>query len=45
LKKSGNVVMTTRALVSKDGKVTTVTASGADAKGQPTKNVSVWEKQ
>jgi hypothetical protein len=45
LKKSGNVVMTTRTVVSKDGKVTTVTASGADAKGQPTKNVSVWEKQ
>jgi hypothetical protein len=45
LKKSGNVVMTTRTVVSKDGKVTTVTANGADAKGQPTKRVSVWEKQ
>ncbi len=45
LKKSGNVVMTTRTVVSKDGKVTTLTASGVDAKGQPTKNVIVWEKQ
>jgi hypothetical protein len=45
LKKSGNLVMTTRTVVSKGGKVTTVTASGVDAKGQPTKNVIVWEKQ
>jgi hypothetical protein len=45
LKKSGNVVMTTRTVVSKGGKVTTVTANGGDAKGQPTKNVSVWDKQ
>jgi hypothetical protein len=45
LKKSANIVMTTRTAVSKDGKVTTVTASGVDAKGQPTKRVSVWEKQ
>lgn len=44
LKKGNNVVMTTRTIVSKDGKVTTVTANGADAKGQPTKIVSVWEK-
>ena len=45
LKKSGNVVMTSRTVVSKNGQVTTVTASGADAKGQPTTNVIVWEKQ
>jgi hypothetical protein len=45
LKKSANVVMTTRTVVSKDGKVTTVTANGVDAKGQPTKRVSVWDKQ
>ena len=45
LKKSGNVVMTSRTVVSKDGKTTTVTASGADAKGQPTTLVTVWDKQ
>jgi len=45
LKKAGNVVMTSRTVVSKDGKVTTVTTNGVDAKGQPTKNMSVWEKQ
>jgi hypothetical protein len=45
LKKSGNVVMTTRTVISKGGKVTTVITNGADAKGQPTKNVLVWDKQ
>jgi hypothetical protein len=45
LKKSGNVVMTTRTVVSKGGKITTVTTNGGDAKGQPTKNVNVWEKE
>lgn len=45
LKKGGMIVMTARIVVSKDGKVTTVTSNGADAKGQPTKTVSVWEKQ
>jgi len=45
LKKADKVVMTSRTVVSKDGKVTTVTASGADAKGQPTTVVSVWDKQ
>ncbi len=45
LKKSGNVVMTSRTVVSKGGKVTTVTTSGGDAKGQPTKTVLVWDKQ
>jgi hypothetical protein len=45
LKKSGNVVMTNRAVVSKSGKVLTITANGADVKGQPTKFVTVWEKQ
>ena len=45
LKKSGNVVMTTRTVVSKDGKVTTITRNGVDAKGQPTKDVSIWDKQ
>ena len=44
-KKSGNIVMTTRVATSKNGKVTTVTLSGADAKGQPIKIVTVWDKQ
>lgn len=45
LRKSGNVVSTTRTVVSKDAKVTTITTNAADAKGQPTKTVSVWDKQ
>jgi len=45
LKKSGNVVMTTKTVLSKDGKVTTITRNGVDAKGQPTKEVSIWDKQ
>jgi hypothetical protein len=45
LKRSGNVVMTNRAVVSKGGKVLTITANGADVKGQPTKFVTVWERQ
>jgi len=45
LKKGGSVVMTSRVVVSKSGKVTTLTMNGADAKGQPTKNVLVWDKQ
>ena len=45
LKKSGGVVMTTRTVVSKKGAVTIITANGADAQGQPTKDVLVWDKQ
>jgi hypothetical protein len=45
LKKSGNAVQTTRTVVSKNGKVTTITINAVDAKGQPTKTVSVWDKQ
>ena len=44
-KKSGKVVMTMRAVVSKDGKILTITANGADAKGQPTTFLTVWDKQ
>ena len=44
-KKSGQIVMTMRELVSKDGKTLTITANGADAKGQPTSFVTVWDKQ
>jgi hypothetical protein len=45
LKKSGSVVMTMKTVVSKDGKIMTITANGADAKGQPTTFLSVWDKQ
>jgi len=45
LKKSGNVVMTTRTVVSKKGTVTTITMNGADPKGQPTKDVLIFDKQ
>ena len=44
-KKSGQVVMTMRQTLSKDGKVLTISRNGADAKGQPTSYVLVWEKQ
>jgi hypothetical protein len=44
-KKGGQVVMTMREMLSKDGKVLTITRNGADAKGQPTSYVLVWEKQ
>ena len=44
-KKSGQIVMTNRLVVSKDGKTLTLSANGADAKGQPVSVVSVWDKQ
>ena len=44
-KKAGKVVGTSRFVVSKDGKVTTITSKGTDAKGQPTSSTTVWEKQ
>jgi hypothetical protein len=44
LKKAGNVVQTTRSVVSKDGKVLTYTSTG-NANGQPTSSVTVWERQ
>jgi hypothetical protein len=44
-KKSGQVVMTNRTVVSKDGKTLTLTANGADAKGQPITLMTVWDKQ
>jgi hypothetical protein len=45
LKKSGKVVLTTRSVVSKDGKIRTVTGKGTNANGQATSNVTVYEKQ
>lgn len=44
-KKAGKVVLTTKTVVSKDGKVMTITAKGTDAQGQPTSATTVWEKQ
>jgi hypothetical protein len=44
LKKSGQVVMTMRAVVSKNGQTLTITENGADSKGQPTTVVTVWDK-
>jgi hypothetical protein len=45
LKKAGQTVGTARAVVSKDGKVTTVTMKGTNARGQPVTSRTVWEKQ
>jgi len=44
-KKAGKPVLTTRAVVSKDGKVTTNTATGTNQQGQPLSIRSVWDKQ
>ena len=44
-KKGGKVLSTNRSVISKDGKVWTLTAKGRDANGKPTNNVTVWEKQ
>jgi hypothetical protein len=45
LKKAGKAVVMTRNVVSKTGRVMTVTAGGTNANGQPTNNVTVWDKQ
>jgi hypothetical protein len=44
-KKAGKVVYTRRLVVSKDGKVMTITAKRTDEQGHPTSSTSVWEKQ
>ena len=44
-KKAGKVVGTNRTVVSKDGKVTTITGKGTDEQGKPTSSTSVFEKQ
>ena len=44
-KKDGKVVQTWRTVLSKDGKVATITSKGTNAQGQPTSATSVWEKQ
>jgi hypothetical protein len=43
-KKAGKVVMTTKASISADGKVMTLTSTGTDAKGQAIHNVAVYTK-
>jgi hypothetical protein len=45
LKKGGKVIGTSKVTVSKDGKVTTVAASGTNAAGVKTHDVQVYEKQ
>jgi hypothetical protein len=45
LKKGGNVVSSAKRVVSKDGKVMTITISGTNAKGEKTNNVAVYDKQ
>jgi hypothetical protein len=45
LKKSGKVVSTARRVVSKDGKMLTLTITGTNAKGQKIKNIAVYDKQ
>jgi len=44
-KKAGKVVLTYRWVVSKNGKVTTITAKGTNANGQPVSMVMVGDKQ
>jgi len=44
-KKAGQVVMTVRSVVSKDGKTRTSTFKGKDAQGHDVNNVVVYDKQ
>jgi hypothetical protein len=44
-KKAGKVVLTTRTVVSSDGKVTTITAKGTNEQGQPMSYTSVYDKR
>jgi hypothetical protein len=45
LKKAGQVTATVEIVVSKNGKVTTLTVKGTDANGQATTAINVFEKQ
>jgi hypothetical protein len=45
LKRAGKVLLTSRSVVSKDGKVMTITGKGTNANGQPVSNVTVYDKQ
>ena len=44
-KKGGKVVQTAKTSITSDGKTLTVISRGTTAAGQPTNNVTVWEKQ
>jgi hypothetical protein len=44
-KKAGKTLFTSRNVVSKDGKVYTVTGKGMNAQGQPISYTTVWDKQ
>jgi hypothetical protein len=44
-KKDGKTVMTTRSVISSDGKTRTVTFNGTNAQGQKVHNVVVYEKE
>ena len=41
----GKVRASRTGVISKDGKILTVTAKGMNAQGQPTNNIAVYEKQ
>ncbi len=41
----GKVSRSRTGVISKDGKILTVTAKGMNAQGQPTNNTTVYEKQ
>ena len=44
-KKAGKTLVTTRSVVSKDGKVSTITGKGMNAQGQPISYTAVFDKQ
>jgi hypothetical protein len=44
-KKAGKVVGSNRSVISKDGKVLTITSKGVGPDGQPRDTVTVWDKQ
>ena len=44
-KRAGKVVMTGTRIISRDGKVMTITTKGTDVKGQAVNNVEVFEKR
>jgi len=44
-KKAGKTLITSRAVVSKDGKVLTITSKGTNAQGQAISDTTVWDKQ
>jgi hypothetical protein len=44
-KKGGKVILTIRAVLSKDGKVFTLTTTGTNAQGQRVNNIAVYDRQ